>query len=177
MGYCCRKKAGEDLRKERITIVRKEVLQDVADCAYVEGDVLKTEDEHDRHQIQDIVEDGNVERVTRVMDLTFAEIREMLYPYTKQEVTCGNRIDDIYAEAEIYPLEMTVPAAFSQTTLDLIKELAHELMVDRVMADWMSIVNPQKAASWNDKADAAKGRVKSALAARTRRVRRTLSPF
>lgn len=177
MGYCCRKKAGEDLRRERITIVRGEVLKDVANCAYVEGDVLKTEDEHDRHQIQDIVEDGNVERVTRVMDLTFAEIREALYPYTKQEVTCGTRIDNIYGEAEIYPLEMTVPSTFSQTTLNLIKELAHELMVDRVMADWMSIVNPQKALSWNEKADNARKRVKEVLAARTGRVRRTLSPF
>ena len=86
MGCCCRNRNNPDNWKKTsvLTILRPELLQDIAGMGYVEGDMIKTDDEHDRHQVQDIVEDGNVERVTRVLDLTFAEITELMYPYTKQ---------------------------------------------------------------------------------------------
>lgn len=66
--------------------MRDELLYDIKNVAYVVADTLKTEDEHDRHQVFDIGEDGNVDRVTRVMNLSFAEVVEWLQRFTRLEV-------------------------------------------------------------------------------------------
>lgn len=66
--------------------MREELLYDIKNVAYVTGDTLKTDDEHDRHQVIDVGEDGNVDRVTRMMNLAFAEVVEWLSRYTKLEV-------------------------------------------------------------------------------------------
>ena len=81
---CCRKK---NVRTKTVSLKfkRSELLYDCANLGYVHGDTMHTDDEHDRHQVMDIVEDGNVDRVTRILNLAMSEIREALYPYTKEE--------------------------------------------------------------------------------------------
>lgn len=64
---------------------RKALIYDISNCAYVEGDVMPADDEHSKHQVFDIAEDGNIDRVTRILDLAHAECVEMMYPYTKVE--------------------------------------------------------------------------------------------
>lgn len=178
MNCCCRKNNPDSWTKTAVlTVLRPELLKDIAGVAYVEGDMIKTDDEHDRHQLQDIVEDGNVERVTRVLDLTFAEISELLYPYTRHDAEDGTRLNDIYREDEVYRLRLRLPDDFSETTLKYIGKLAHELMTCRVMSDWCSITKPSAQANWEAKADTAKTSIKSALVNRGGRTRRRMSPF
>ena len=59
----------ERTKKITLRFKREELLYDCKNYAYVEGDVMKTDDAHDRHQVQDIAEVGNVDRLTRVFDL------------------------------------------------------------------------------------------------------------
>ena len=179
MGCCCRNRNNPDNWKKTavLTILRPELLQDIAGMGYVEGDMIKTDDEHERHQVQDIVEDGNVERVTRVLDLTFAEITELMYPYTKQPSADDARFNDIYREDEAYRLKLRLPDDFSDTTLRYIEKLAHELMTCRVMADWCSITKPSSADNWAAKAEGVKASIKSALLNRGNKTRRGMSPF
>lgn len=177
MGCCCRNNPANQTKEATITLLRCELLKDIAGLAYVEGDMIKTDDGHDRHQLQDIVEDGNIERVTRVLDLTFAEVVELCYPYTKMALEDDYRPNDIYHEAEAYRLHMTVPATMSKTSIDYLEKLVHELLTCRVMADWTSITKPSVAAGWNEKAEVMLKRMKSAMNNRGRRVRRPLSPF
>lgn len=177
MGCCCKKNLANQSRKATITFLRPELLQDIAGLAYVEGDMIQSEDAHESHQLQDIVEDGNIERVTRVLDLTFAEVVELCYPYTKMQMEDDYRPNDIYREQEAYRLLMTVPATMSKTSIDYLGKLVHELLVCRVMADWTSITKPSVTANWNAKADDIRTRINSALAKRGMRVRRPLTPF
>ena len=65
---------GQERKKSvRLTFKREELLYDIRNNAYVEGDVMQVNDAHDRHQVQDIGEEGNIDRVTRVLDLAHAE--------------------------------------------------------------------------------------------------------
>ncbi len=159
-----------------LTFKRSEILYDIKSMAFVEGDTKKVEQEHDRHQVMDVGEDGNVDRVTRVLDLTFAECVELCYPYSKTEVTDGTADDDTLEEKD-YVLTLTLPDDFSQTTIDLIKASIHELMVCRVMADWMSITKKKAAADWQTKGETARQTVWSKLNGRIERVRRKMRPF
>ena len=81
MGYCCKKL--QQTKTVTLTFKRSELLYDVENYSFVEGDIMETENEHARHQVFDIGQSGNVNRVTRVLNLTHAECVEMLYPYTR----------------------------------------------------------------------------------------------
>jgi hypothetical protein len=103
--------------------------------------------------VTDIGEAGNVERVKRVLDLSFAQCVEMCYPYSKRRVEGGETIDDHHLNTHVYcyVMELRVPEGFSSTTLILLKELIHEYMVSSALADWLGITNPEAAANWRAK--------------------------
>lgn len=79
--------AEEQKTNVTLTFERKELIYDVSNYSYVEADIMQEDDECRRHQVFDISQDGNVDRVTRVLNTAHAEIVETLYPYTKQEIT------------------------------------------------------------------------------------------
>ena len=182
----------------KLTFKREELLYDIRNNAYVEGDVMQAKTEHDRHQVQDIGEDGNIDRVTRLLDLAHAECEEALFPYTKENVEQETEMDDTPTFVEPveetpaeeftneipdakptgdYVIRLLVPDEYSKTTVRLIVRYIHEYMVCRVLADWLSITNPPAAANWKAKQDEALEGMKEAVNFRTGRVRRTQTPF
>ena len=126
---------------------REELLYDIKNYAFIEGSVMDTESNHNRHMVQDVGETGNVDRVTRVLDLRVAKCKEFLYPYTKRDIHRSVR-DDKLREPGVYGSVVKVPANFSQTTLQLLEKLIHEYLVCEAVADWMSITNTAKAEIW-----------------------------
>ncbi len=176
MAYCCGK---ESKHKEVVlTFKRAELIYDASNYSYVEGDIIPEGNECRRHQVFDIAQDGNVNRVTRVLNTVHAECVEMLYPYTKEEIPDGQEaLDDVLKEPEAYEIRLTLPATFSLTTLRLLEQLIHEYLVCRVLADWMSITNPESEANWQRKFTTLRNKIKSSLVSRTGKVRRKLKPF
>lgn len=163
-----------------LTFKRGELMYDIKNLAFVEGDVMATDDDHDRHQVMDIGEDGNVDRVTRVLDLAIAHCRELLFPYSRTDVGAKEERDDTFEEPEEYMIELRLPADFSKSTLDYLEKLIHEYLVYRVLMDWLSITNqrnPSSAATWGSKLESLEDEIGSTLNARIGRVRRTQSPF
>lgn len=173
---CCKNKNAEKKPVELIFHV-SELLYDIKNVAYVEGDIMVTDDDHQRHQVQDIGEDGNIDRVKRMLDLAFAECLEFCYPYTKVNVCDRSQACDALRDTDEYVMHMNVPSDFSQTTVLLLLRGIHDYMVNRVMYDWMSITNAKAAANWQEKAALQEESIKGMLNARTGRVRRTLNPF
>ena len=196
----CGKAQGTVVRTKtvKMTFKREELLYDIRNNAYVEGDVMQVKTEHDRHQVQDIGEDGNIDRVTRVLDLAHAECAEALFPYTKENMEQETEMDDTPTYVEPvdetldeeftdeppdakptgdYVIRLLVPDEYSKTTLRLIVRYIHEYMVCRVLSDWLSITNPPAAANWKAKQDDALEGMKEAVNFRIGRVRRTQTPF
>ena len=201
----CGKAQGTVVRTKtvKMTFKREELLYDIRNNAYVEGDVMQAKTEHDRHQVQDIGEDGNIDRVTRLLDLAHAECEEALFPYTKEDVDQETEMDDTptyvepaadaggtVADMEMftddttaskptgdYVIRLLVPDEYSKTTVRLIVRYIHEYMVCRVLSDWMSITNPPAAANWKAKQDEALEGMREAVNFRTGRIRRTQTPF
>lgn len=171
-----------ETKKVTLTFKRKELLYDIKNNCYIDAEAPQkrpdgdTNEAHDRHQVQAVGDAGNVDRVTRVLDLTFAQCVELCYPYTKAEVVEDMSQDDTLHESD-YVMVMNVPEGFSQTTVKLLLKSIHELLVDKVVADWMSINKPDSFANWQTKAEAAEESVVGMLNARTRPVRRRPRPF
>lgn len=167
-------------QKAVLAFLREELLYDIRNYAYVEGHLIipKNTEDHRPHVIQDIGEEGNVDRVTRVLDLAHARVVEMLYPFTKKEYTeYLAPLDDVFIESPEYIVAMQVPEGFSHTTLQYLERLIHEYFVAHVLWDWLMIANPEAAASWRVKLDNIESSIKSAKAIRVKKVRRGQSPF
>lgn len=149
---------------------RKHLLYDIRNVGFVEGDIMTDEQYHQRHVVQDVGEEGNVDRVTRILDLAHSECVEMLYPFTQREIDT-DVLDDRLMDKEVYGIIMNVPTTFSQTTLRTLEYLVHEYMMCRVMADWLSITNTPKAAVWEAKLEELKTAIRNKARMRRGRLR------
>ena len=153
-----------------LTFGRASLLYDIRNAAYIEGHVMPSEAEHSRHVVTDIGEEGNVDRVTRVMDIAVSQSRELLYPFAKHAIE-REVLDDRFKERNSYGILLQVPEDFSQTTLTLLERLIHEYIVCRVMADWLSITNPAKSEVWADKAMRCESEIRVRVHSRSVRTR------
>ncbi len=135
-----------------IILKREQLLYDIENYCYIEGDIMPEDTQHQRHMVQDVGQEGNVDRVTRVLDIAYADIVERLYPFTQHEIH-HPVVDDRLRNKPVYGIFLSVPETYSQTTLNLLGKLIHELLVCEAVADWLSIVNPQKEETWRRKVE------------------------
>lgn len=177
MMKCCGKR-NESLRSVELSFKRSELVYDISNYAFVEGDLIGEDGEHAHHQVTDIAEAGNVDRVTRVLNLAYWECVELLYPYTKEAVPEDQEeLDNVLREPEVYVVRLRIPETFALNSVKFLKEMIHEYMVCRVLQDWLSITYPQSASRWEEKLEGLKRKMRLILLARMRTVRRKLQPF
>lgn len=145
----------------RLRFRRSELLYDIRNYAFVEGEVMGEERQHAQHVLVDIGEAGNVDRVSRILATVHASVMELLYPWTKT-APVEEDIDDRLWAPEEYVVELHVPGDVSRTTLHLLSRLIHEYMVYRVLADWLGTTNPAASANWAAKASATEEEIEEA---------------
>lgn len=168
MSCCIEKKV--DRLNVSLTFSREQLLYDIKNYAYVESHVMSPDTEHARHMVADVGEEGNVDRVTRVLDLGVAKCREMLYPWAKMSIS-NTKFNDTLQEQTQYRIDMTVPATMSETTLSFVERYIHEFLVCRGVSDWLSITNPQKSEVWMEKANEAEREIGRSVHSRIERTR------
>lgn len=159
---------------------REQLLYDIGNYAFVEGDVMPAKDEHERHQVMDVTQEGNVDLATRILNLAHSEVVETLYPYTKEPVVDEEVFDDELDEPEEYRVDMDVPQTFSRTSVGYLHVLIHEYLVCRVLYEWMcltNLANPLSKKNWEEKIEDLKGKMKSAIRWRGKPLRIRQHPF
>jgi len=161
----------------RLTFHFEELIDDINNYAWVEGEVLGDENQHSHHVLVEIAEEGNLERVLRIISLVHAQVVELLYPFTKLDAVAGENVCDYLWAPDCYVIHMSVPSTFSRTTLHYLSRLIHELIVYRVLAHWLSIANPDAAKKWEEKADAVEEKIEEAKNRRGKAFTRPLSPW
>lgn len=139
-------------KREKRLFDRKRVLYDVGNLAFVVADVREDKHSaHSLHQTFDILESGNIDRVNGILDLASAEVGVLLNRHIQSGATCKvNSPED-----------------------RLKRELVHQFLVARVLADWLSITLPEAAGVWKEKAAEAFDALAASLRGRvtvTRRV-------
>ena len=166
----------EDKRVVRLKFLRDQLLYDIKNYAYVEGDVMGEEKQHAQHVLVEIGEEGNVDRVSRILAVVHTAVIDMLFPYTKAK-PIEEEIDNCLHAPEEYVVELNVPNTMSRTTMHHLSKLIHEYMVYCVLADWLSITNPQAAANWGAKAEAIKEQIKEVKNLRRKAFTRATHPW
>lgn len=130
-----------------------------------------------RAPVIDVGQDGNIDRVRRVLDLAFAEVVEALFPYTKLDVVEGERLNDDLLEREGYDIDLRVPLGFSRTTLSLLENLIHEYAVCCVLSDWLSMTNIAAHEKWELRKQSVLLSIRDNLGGRVGKRRRRPSVF
>lgn len=134
-----------------LVILSSEIFADIRSAAWLESELHPELDRHRRHEMADICEKGNVDRVWRVLGVGVAEIRLALL-----KLLCPQCLISTVNELECpasWHFRFAVP--LQEATPVYIKEKIHEYLVASVMADRTSVIIPQGASVWSDRADMA----------------------
>lgn len=173
---------GREICGKPMTLVfnKEKLLYDISNYAFVEGELVGEDNEKAHHLVMDIAQKGNVDRLTSVLSLAYSECIEMLYPFASRKIpegadvvtNTGNDLSD-----EEYVIMLSLPQGFAMNTVEYVSKLLHEYMVCRVLQDWLDITFPNSAAKWAIKMEDIKTKLRAALLARRRVIRRKYSPF
>ena len=162
---------------------KKALLYDIENMAYTIADTGE-HDRHTLHRVRDICQDGNIDRISRVLGLAYSNLLSVLIP-----LLAAPRIDvkkDLSAQPHDYHIRLrdegNMKFYLTKERQLKIKETAHEYMVSMVLADWLAITLPEAADVWQHRAtrslEALKGLVATVVAASVSNgFRRKLNPF
>ena len=132
--------------KDRVLILelkRKELAYDIQNLGYIIRDSMKRESPEEGRNISDIMEDGNADRIQRILDLAYAEVMRVLSPYVDHRVEADAYGNDILNEPTSYYVFVTLKHTMPGTTENLLRVYVHEFMVAFTMADWLAVVAPR----------------------------------
>lgn len=135
-------------------INKKALLYDIENMAYTIADTGEP-GRHTLHRVRDICQDGNIDRVARVLGLAYSNVLSVLTPVLEQL-----RMDidkDYSSEAHDYIFKFRqdnqMRFRLSKESKLKIKETVHEYMVSKVFEDWLGITLPEAADVWKYKAE------------------------
>ena len=153
-----------------------EVLADIGSAAWLEQELHPEADRHRRHQMADICQRDNVERVWRVLGVAVAEVRLALLAIlaSRGDPLGSNELD----RPECWSFSFC--GQLAPDILTFLKEKIHEYLVASVMADRTAVIIPGACAVWQMRAADALVALREAAASsagRLRPVRRPLWPF
>lgn len=163
-------------------IKRKDLLHDIAGTAYIIADSWEgKESPHALHQIFDICEAGNIDRVDSLLKLAAAEAAYELSPIVTLSTWRHNFRLAFPRPADPVFCRWPAPESASKAMETALFEVTREFMVASVIHSWLAMLLPSVAAHWekrkNSKLESLRSTVARAVSARNATLRRCLSPF
>lgn len=162
-------------------IKRKALLYDIENYSFLLGNVMPEDAQPAKHQLMDVAQKGNIDVVSRMLDLAYSECQNILFPHVKDPITTDKDFGDDFltneVEAKEYIFALQLPAEVSSTTIIYLKKLIHEYMVCKVMVAWLTVNNVPARVDWEVRLEDVTSKIRSNLTFRCKRVRRALHPF
>lgn len=130
-------------------LTQSSLLYDISNLAYVIADTGDTLN-HGLHRVADICEEGNRDRVARVLGHAYVHILDSLAAVVEKPRLDLNR--DWSAGVRDYEINFLKDCRLSPQRKLRIKECVREYMVCMVLADWLSFTFPEAASIWEERA-------------------------
>ncbi len=173
--------------KVMLELQKEELVYDIKNTAYAFADSIKGEvqDAHSLHNIYDVGEEGNRDKLARILDSAVEDCREVLFRFTKVEMTGGGFDSDEWEECvgspvndeEAYYLEMMMPQGFSKTSVHTMTVYIHDYIVNQALYEWLMVVYPAGSDRFWALAEEKKNKIKDAVNRSAGRSRIRLHPF
>lgn len=173
--------------KAMVELQKEELVFDIKNTAYIFADSYVNPDV-DIRQLKnafDIGEEGNRDKLARILDSTVEDCREMLFRFAKHEMVGGAFESNEWEECigsptndeEAYYLAMLIPNGFSHTSLHSMAVYIHDYIVNEALYEWMMLILPEAADRFWALAEDKKQKIKDASNRSTGRSRIRLHPF
>lgn len=130
-----------------IELQKKELVFDIKNTAAAYADSISSsvEDSHLIHNIYDVGEDGNRDKLARILDSAVEDCKEMLFRYTKMEMLGGGFDSNEWEECigsptndeDAYYLAMRMPSGFSKTSVHTMTVYIHDYIVNQSLYEWL----------------------------------------
>lgn len=173
--------------KVMIELLKKELVYDIKNTAYTYADSISSSvaAPHLIHNIYDVGEDGNRDKLARILDSAIEDCREMLFRYTKMEMLGGGFDSNEWEECigsptndeDAYYLAMRMPSGFSKTSVHTMMVYIHDYIVNQCLYEWLMIVYPDGADRFWALAEDKKQKIKDTSNRSAGRPRIRLHPF
>lgn len=172
--------------KVMIEFQKEELVHDIKNTAYIMADSQQSDvDAKVLKNVFDVGEDGNRDKLGRILDSAVEDCRELLYRYTKMEMTCGGFDSNEWEECvgapvndeDAYYLVMRMPIGFSKTSVHTMTVYIHDYIVNECLYEWLMIVLPDAADRFWALAEDKKQKIIDASNHSTKRCRIRLHPF
>ena len=170
-----------------IELQKQELVYDIKNTAYIYADAQtkKDDDPHTLHNIFDVAEAGNMDRLARILDSAVEDCREMLYRFCKIDMYGGGFDTNEWEECigspandeEVYYLVMVMPRDFSATSVHTLAVYIHDFIVYQSLYEWMILVYPDGAEQFQLLAEEKKQKYMNASIRTTGHTRIRLHPF
>lgn len=170
-----------------IELLKRELVFDIKNTAAVYADSISSSvaDSHSIHNIYDIGEDGNLDKLARILDSAVEDCREMLYRFCKVDMHRGGFDTNEWEECigspandeEAYYLVMVMPRGFSATSVHTLAVYIHDFIVYQSLYEWMILVYPDGAEQFQMLAEEKKQKYMNASIRTTGHTRIRLHPF
>ncbi len=173
--------------KVMMELIKNELVFDIKNTAYIFADSYgRTNEETTRlKNVFDIGEEGNLDKLARVLDSAVEDCREMLFRFTKSEMTNGGFDSNEWEEClgspaneeEAYYLTMVMPQDFSKTSVHTLTVYVHGYIVNQCLYEWMMLIMPDLADRFKILAEEKKQKLENASIRSASRCRIKLHPF
>lgn len=170
-----------------IELRKQEIVYDIKNTAYIFADSQTRQDTepHSLHNVFDVAEAGNMDRLARILDSAVEDCREMLYRFCKVDMRGGGFDTNEWEECagsptnneEAYYLVMVVPENFSASSVHTMTVYIHDFLVYQSLYEWMSLVYPDGAEQFKLLAEEKKQKYKDASIRTMGHARIRLHPF
>ncbi|MDE6637512.1 MAG: hypothetical protein K2K32_04670 [Muribaculaceae bacterium] len=140
-----------------LRIRSEEVIADLRSAAWLESELHPELDRHRRHEMADICEEDNIERVWRVLGIAASQVRLSL-----QKILCLQKPyspENDLEQPESWEFHFKFP--LQKSTLSFIKEKIHEYFVAVVMSERCAVIISKAAGTWKERADASLAELKT----------------
>ena len=173
--------------KVMIELLKKELVYDIKNTAYTYADSISSSvtDPHLIHNIYDVGEVGNRDKLARILDSAVEDCKEMLFRYTKMEMLGSGFDSNEWEECigsptneeEAYYLALRMPNGFSSTSVHTMTVYIHDYIVNQVLYEWLMVVYPDGADRFWALSEEKKEKIKNASNRSAVRARIRLHPF
>lgn len=173
--------------KVMIELLKKELVYDIKNTAYTYADSISSSvtDPHLIHNIYDVGEVGNRDKLARILDSAVEDCKEMLFRCTKMEMLGSGFDSNEWEECigsptndeEAYYLALRMPKGFSSTSVHTMTVYIHDYIVNQSLYEWLMVVYPDGADRFWALAEEKKEKIKNASNRSAVRARIRLHPF
>lgn len=160
----------------QLCIKSSEVLDDVKAAAWLESELHPELNRHRRHEMADVCEPGNIERVWRTLGIADSQVRIALIRILKppKHTVPLNALN----QPESWGFKFLF--SVSNAVVGFLRDKIHEYMVAAVMADRCDTIIPTAAPAWRSRREEALKALRSIAATthpQSATVRRPLWPL